>query len=374
MRSHRIIAIGLLSVLTLGACHLLVDVEDEPGVARPDAAVPDDVGTDANADATDPCVKRHPPVWHEPEGGAADGGSDGSSDFVFAVRTLNGTGALGYDLDERCTGIVGSTTSDSPCQVSTRPIVDSPAGVDNALGDSMKTLLLQGADDPFGKKTTFDIAQGKVTNLIGLFRYNGLANDPEVRVQIVMSGGLESTGCDGGLGAATPQWDGCDRWSYAPGNIENGLWVSTEAGYVVDDVLVLNASKPVKVALAGELPISEAILTARLVREGGVVVGLDDGILAGRMHSRDVITATQAQQTLGTVVCKNEGLFATLRESVCGVRDVPLRRADDGKGLACDAVSFAFGFSAHIVKLGNERAFPEQDCDGGFALDSSCPN
>ncbi len=107
---------------------------------------------------------------------------------------------------------------------------------------------------------------------------------------------------------------------------------------------------------------------------GGVVVGLTDGILAGRFAARDVIPAFFGFEARGTTICKSQLLNDTLVDTVCGTRDVPIGRKDDGKGLACDAVTLTVGFDAHVATLGSERALEAPDCDGGVRLTTTCPN
>lgn len=355
--------------MALAACQLLVGVTDPESVARPDGGASD-------AAPADPCVKSRPPARRQAPSEALDAGA---SDYVFAVKTLSGNAPRTYDLDGRCTGIDASTTADPPCTTRGPVVVDEPGGGDNALGAGLKRLLLQGSDDAIGERSTRSIATGRLTSLIGLFQYNGLPNDPDVRVQVVPSAGLESVGCEGedaGNATAGPRWDGCDRWTHTPGSISGRFWSATEPAYVVDDVLVFTAREEFKVAvLAGEAPLRGAVMTARIVRDArGIVVGLTEGVLAGRFATRDIITAAFGFEALGAQLCRNQLLVDTVRETVCDARDVPLRPADDGTGRACDAVSFAFGFDAQVVTLGQERALPPPDCDGGVVLDTRCPN
>ena len=368
MITRRGFFVAPLGALALAACQLLVGVTDPDSVARPD-------GGAEHGGPVDRCAKRRPPARPLVTSEAPDAGG---GDYVFAVQRLSGTAPNTYDLDDRCTGIDASTTADPPCSTSGPPVLDEPGGGDNALGAGLKRLLLQGSRDAVGERSTASIAAGRLTSLIGVFRYSGLPNDPEVRVQVVPSGGLESIGCEGedaGSAPAGPRWDGCDRWTHTPGAITGRFWSATQPAYVVDDVLVFPARDEFKVAvLAGEAPVHGAVMTARIVRDAqGVVVGLTDGILAGRFAARDVLSASLGFEALGSPVCRTQLVVDALLETVCDARDVPLRPADDGKGLACDAVSFAFGFDAHVVTLGSERAMPAPDCDGGVDFPSTCP-
>lgn len=282
---------------------------------------------------------------------------------------------MGYDLDGRCTGNDASTTSDSPCRRSGPPVIDADGGVDNALGASLDDFNFFGdSDDPLGEAANTNVDRGSFTNLVALFRYNGLANDGDVSVQIAASGALLSAGCDGGPREQGPQWDGCDLWSHSTDLIvdrqkdQRPFW-QTKKGYVVDDVLVL-VSDDAKIGLGfGEFAISGAILTARIERSDGGSLRLTDGVIAGRAKASAVIDAVRFLE-FGGAICNDDVKFKLLRNTVCGACDLPARPADDGRGLECDAVSLALGFEAEKAEVGSKLPLPDASCP---EQDLTCP-
>lgn len=370
--ARHLFALGFLAASTLAACQLLVGIEDERGVARPDAAPPDAAVDDAGVE--DPCVKRHPPP---PPSGAT---GEAKKSFVFAVRsftTRTDAGAiLGYDLDDRCTGTPGSTTADAPCvSPGETLIVDGENGIDNALVGLSESFGVGNdageGDDLVAQNVNGEISSGYFTNLIGLFDYNGLPNDDEVRVRVVPGVGPPLVSNEDG-GAATngpPLWDGNDTWNHTADDISPGdppVWGKTIKGYVVDDVLVVPARGNVAVGLLGrELLVSGGVLTARMVREGGEVRGLTGGIIAGRALADHLLQILAVLSLQEKSIC--EHFAPVLQEVLCGARDIPFDQKKDGQGLACDAISLGFGFEAAPARLGAKGQLPTLECDAALA-------
>jgi hypothetical protein len=354
------------------ACQIIAGVEDKEGATREPDASP---AVDSSV-PVDPCVPKRPPGPPQ----VADDGTKGLYG-VFAVRNffIQGAGIAGYDLDGRCTGLDGSANAGPAC-VAKDPNVDPSNGVDNAVDRAIDNAGFAisprdagegGTNDPFSRLVSENIGRGSVTNLIGLFDYSGEPNDSTVSVGIVLSTGLEATGCvmdAGTLGG--PKWDSCDTWSSAPGYIAQAgntkVW-SVSPGYVVNDQLVVIADKPVRTGLLFTgLNINGSVITGRLVRENGRVVGLADGVIAGRASATEIIGAVQfVEYQVGKQICGEPALLALLAGNICGVRDLPLLTDDDDKGKPCDALSFGFGFLAQEAKLGMERP---------FAVDAGCTN
>lgn len=377
MVRRRAFAFGFLTAASLAACQLIVGVKDEDGFLRPDAAATADA-VDEDAPADDPCKKYGPPP--PPEAGTVPADPGGQSS-VFAVRKFyirpRGSTIMGYDLDGRCTGSQGSTTSESPCRPPGKILADGDGGVDNALAAlTDKFAIMSDAGDLLGDLANEQVDLGKATNIIGLFDYNGLPNDDDVSAQVAMGLGLSSTGCDDEVlnddGGLTPRWDGCDVWAHAPGQIIDGpqpVW-QTAKGYVADGVLVVRTERMKLGLIYGEITAEDCVLTARIEGTEGAY-RLVDGIFAGRVSAANVVEIVRLMDLNGVLVCKDEARFSLLRGMICGVRDLPLHRADDGRGLACEAVSFAFGFEAEKARLGNAGTFPTPDC---ISQDVTCPN
>ncbi len=372
MLRRRALALGFVSLSALAACQLIVGVKDEEGLPRPDAATADVL--DDVVVPEDPCKKHHPPLPPTADKIPADAGAQ---NYVLGVRRFyarrNGE-VMGYDLDGRCTGIPGSTTSDPPCTSSKSPLADADGGIDNALLAISESFApfsgTGGTGDLVGDRVNQQIDLGAFTNLIGLFGYNGLSNDDEVTLHIVPATGLSSVGCDGGTPPeAGPQWDGCDMWSHAPGKIVDGtnpVWSGGIKGYVADDVLVVRAQDLTFGLIGNELYAGDGLLTARIVRDGSGSIRLADGVVAGRTPANRLLSLVQLLELNGTRICESGQLLTLLRDSVCRARDLPLTREEDGRGVACGAISFAFGFEAEPVRLGTAGTLPDLSCDAGM--------
>ena len=356
---RRVLALAAVLGSALVACQLLIGIEDE-GVNRPaDAATFDD------AAEVDPCVKLHPPSK------PVDVPPNGESlDYSFAIRRFRvrprGEPPLGFDLDDRCTGDLRSTTNDSPCRP-TNEAKDDDGGVDNAFGRIVDLLSLgfDGGTDVTGDAISDNVANGLFTQLVLLYDYNGTANDDAVRVALVESQ-LITGGCtpDADGGKPTPKWDGCDTWGYLAGTPTFGNQLATADGWVTDDVLVVKLGT-IQFGLGiASFKLQEAILKARLVHDGGAV-RLSEGVVAGRADVTSLF-ATAAHLSLNDktdLICNNAPTLDFVRKATCDAPDLPHAKADDGTDEACDAVSFAIGFEAERAKIGAERPRAPDQCD-----------
>jgi len=382
LRRAAIVAVGL-SCASLFACQLLVGVKDEDGVPRPvtsDAAATEDADAGSSAD---PCMKRHPP----PRPSAADllDATTPGQGFVFAVKEfqINPPGTvLGYDLDERCTGDPNSSTSEAPCTSRAgADTTDKPNGVDNEFQRSVVPSFLAQKDggpaDPAAQTLNSDIAEGRRTVFIGVTDYNGLENDDEVKVGFAASERMAQAGCgncllvEAGPGAfddagdpPRPQWDGLDAWYYTPSSVVvQGLPAAPLRGYVSKGVLVVIADRISLSILGADLDFRDAVLTATIAKgSGNVPFILQNGLVAGRIPAAEVVVSASTLKNTQSD-CKNVAL-AFLKEEVCHDRDLPSRKADDGKGSTCESLSIAIGFNAYPVRLGYPGpAAPPLPCD-----------
>ncbi len=372
MRARRHVVLASVALVALAACQLIVGVDDEAGVPRP---VTTEAGS-VDAGPVDPCRKHVPPPRSEVPA------PDDKLDLVFAVRQFvaqPSQGTLGYDLDGRCTGIDGSTTADPPC-VGPSPSRDADGGVDNGIAKVLETFkVFSNTDDPVGQAATNNIAGGVFTNLIGVFGYNGQKNDPSVQVQVVVSVGLRSVGCDGGTTDGggerlKPQWDGCDTWNHTPDAIKDGanpVWLQVREGYVADDTLVVQIPESKIGIFIGEFAVYDGAMTARIERDAnGRVIGLRNGVFAGRASASDMLRVVQFLNFNRTVVCEDPIAFQAIKDALCKGRDIPIHREDDGKGQRCDGVSVAFGFEADPARVGIAEPVPDASCP---VRDTSCP-
>ncbi len=362
-RLGRGFATGMLAASSLLACQLIVGVRDEDGVRRPE-----DGGADANA-TIDPCVKHRPPPPPE-----LPIGVDPVGPRFFAVRSFAfrppAAPPIGYDLDDRCTGSATSTTREAPCASSKGTDVgDDDGGVDNAFGrllDGLRGIASSDAGDFVAESFGENIERGSATLLVQVTGWNQEANDPQVWVSILPATGLAVAGCSDEDASAGPRWDGCDEWSIAESiPIVNDVAVEQIAGYVANDELVaVTTDRQLTFGLGPtSFGLHHPIITASIVRErDNGPISLRRGMVTGRAPARGLIDLVRHIDSDDIPICQNPTLNPLVQSLVCGARDVPLNPLDDGRGLACDAVSFAFGFEAFPARLGQKVALPPIDC------------
>jgi hypothetical protein len=355
--------LGALALVLISACQLIV------GVDPLDAA-----------DVHVPCPSAlRPPPGPPPCDAGTPGCEDDTPSLAFALTSVflhqPDGGAIGYDLDDRCTG---PDATDVPCVVSPRagefPIsfVDEPYGVDNLFGQITGLVRDFGApskSDLVTESAVKNINSGRFTELVFMMGYNGTPDDPRVDVSLVTSALLVANTCDAGYDPGVrprvgmkPAGDGCDLWSWASGlpRVDDGGVTQTgvpkgpearpsRPGYVKGDVLFVplglwsfSLGRGTTVRLEG------AVMRATIVRDSGVV-RLTDGLIAGRANVEDLIKAAGETDQAGTPIC-TAPVFDTVKQILCNAPDLPASATDDGRGKACTHVSFAVGFTATEVK------------------------
>ena len=365
--TSRLLVVSGLAAASLVACQLLVGITDDEGSPVSDEAGRDADGVDAAAAARADCGQRRPPAP------PSDGGAGGPDlDLIFAFRTVTFVprlgdggepqGVIGYDLDDRCTGI-GTINNDPPCArpdtATAQDEVDKAGGVDNAFQSTFDDFPLdKRKPDPASAAFNKLIGQGKQTLLLVVRNYNGGPDDEEVKIALLSAPGLESPS-DGG-----PMWDGGDRWTRPPlVTLFNGLPQTPLAGYVSNFTLVVGFTDLDIVFPPFGLPLKNGVLTARIVEDGGIR-SLVDGTIAGRGAVDALIMATGPIEFAGKNVCADPVLFRLLGDAVCRRRDVPLNVKDDGVKARCDAVSVGIGFEANLAHLVDDAGSPAPSpCD-----------
>jgi hypothetical protein len=258
---------------------------------------------------------------------------------------------VGFDLDGMCTQAL-----DLPPCYFPRGLYqnwDLADGRDNAFAKLL--YFLQGiAPSSVGTPVASQpIAQGRQTHLLRLRQWNGQANDAQVEVSLFVAAPLDALGLPGDR--TVPEWDGTDRWPIALSSLEaDGVTPKyiDAAGYVVDGTLVALLDKAeARVSIPTELilPLHEAVLSARIVKDPSGDYNLTDGQLAGRIGSMDLIR--QADRFF--VRCEN---LSGARGMLCTSTDLPESRAD-----YCNQMSFGMGFSASRAELGSAVDLPPPD-------------
>jgi hypothetical protein len=393
MRGCRIAAVAAISTgLALTACQLIANVKDEEGILRPD-----DASTNASdAGVTDAIVPLVLCGDALPPGPPAQTNQDNFRTLNFAVSALHvrpaGDPPLGYNLDQRCT-VKSDPLNQRPCTGATGD--DDPGGADNAFGNAVdeigKQFMGDAGTDAVTKAVNRAIGLGANTMLLSLKEYGGFdggtafANDSEITFGLAPSMGLESSGCgsDAGDAGGGPHNDGCDVWTHVPGGTigDPPTIIGTLSGYVRDGEIVAHGDELTLAFGVVRITVHSPVLTAKLsVGDAGSFPTLKNGVIAGRVHGRELVSTalTFSITSDGTMpVCQSMVGSEAARTTICARRDLPLLPADDGKLVngklvACDSVSIAFGFDAVTATVGSVGLpLPEKGiCSPDF--DASC--
>ncbi|MBI4951254.1 MAG: hypothetical protein HY908_04420 [Myxococcales bacterium] len=289
---------------------------------------------------------------YPPPPSLSDAGGDVS--FVVAVRRVLLTrqvdgGALGVDLDSRCT----CQGEDSTCVVpGDGGACDFPGGRDNAtagLFGTLQTLLQQG---DIGTFYSAQAEQGKWSLLMRVRNYNGDSDDDQVELAWYVADGYYP------IDTQVPKWDGTDSWivssdSVTASDVNQPTYVDPYA-YVTNHMLV--ASLPASaLVLAGTLSRIRFALTgggvlARIV-PSGTSFALREGIVAARIAESDLFAAVSSyRDDNGLPLCTDGLFYATAKSIVCNGRDI--LSGLGGPSMPCDALSLAVGFESDPAELG----------------------
>lgn len=358
---------SLVACLGLVACSAVLAVFDGctivNGLTVPSDAAEEPRGLDAGSPDGDTCAHALPP----PKPNIPDTPGDRTV-VVVAKRFTTGASDIlapvGFDLDNSCSCPPAVA---QPC-VSRKDHCDLAGGRDNATGRLFNTLL----GVPTSQKLDLEervnngIRAGKNTILIRVLGYNGTPEDPEVTVQVFATLGYFGGGA--GTTFVPPRFTADERWALDSRQftVTPDVPKATTGGYVTGGKLVatldvtLDLSDNFSVALTG------AILQADLAFPGGggspTITG---GLLAGRWPISDVlrIAGGLRLQDGGKLICETPIAYATIKDLACQEVDLVANRADENKGVACDALSVALLFEAAPASLGEVRTpNPAADC------------
>ncbi|MFO0669917.1 MAG: hypothetical protein U0235_09875 [Polyangiaceae bacterium] len=352
MRRRLAIAAGATAAVAI-ACAAACTVAD--GLSLP-SATPDAGLADTAVDA--PTVDAGCVTAHIPPPPAADVDGDGV-EYVFALRELDfrvdpALGNAGFDLDQACTCRPDKDT----CRVAAaQPHCDGENGRDNALAELSQSITLPESLDPerFVKR---ELAAGRAGLLIKVAGYNGQADDRSVKVSFYPSNGTE-TARDGG----PPTFTKTDRWTVDPGylfgdpSLRIASLLSTKA-YVSGRTLVALFS--FKFPIAGlDVDLASGAFVATLV-DGPP--RLEHGVIVGRWALDKAVHALGQLDVDGSAACTLP-FFPGVAPRVCQIADLRVNPAEDGRDLACDAISVGIGFSANEATIGGlDYIPPHENC------------
>jgi hypothetical protein len=372
------LVVGLLC--TAVSCSLLNPLD---GFSGGDPAVspgPLEAGTpDTGPDAgNDPCLSARPPS-RPPPTTTTDGGSTvvaALSAFSFAdPGNPNAANTRGYDLDRLCTCppscaesrtcvVSEERSARRACAPKAKTICDLARGVDNSAGDlmlSLTTLRLQAI--------TPRLDTGQDGLLFEIKDYNGEPDDSSVEFGLLDSYGTDETQAD--AGPANLKRDGTDRWTFDPATrTERGRF--DRNAYVSGGVLVATIGTTIRVGLL-VFPLSDGIVSAKLVKRPNGVYALEDGILSGRMRVEELLRSFEVIPN-GKIgyFCGKDPYFAGLRDTLCAARDLPTDPSLDGADAPCTGLSLAVRFTADPAALGNFVAAPARPRPCGVDWQPKC--
>jgi hypothetical protein len=372
---RRLGALAVGSLVVLAACEGIVGLHEpaEDAVAQEAGGV--DAGVDA-PEAAPPFLCLTP---FAPKPGANAEAPDAVKTYILATRGFSvgrdDAGALpGVDMD--CVDSHCAAGTDAALPSSCTPaggsfdICDEPGGVDNQVGRALLAKLNFDSKSPLAAP---QVAAGRYGELIELFNYNGLPDDPAVSVGFLPSPRFEiyDAFCafdagifDAAVDTSVPNWDGCDRWTTDStyGGVSPRPQFSLD-GYVADSVLYIPP------ATTRELPLQLGTAVAtlqtpgviakleRLTRGGdpagpaaAALLRVDDGTVFGRAPARDILSFFSRFSLTDQTECLPAILYADIRDGVCGSEDLPATAAAVGQ--SCDAISLAFRFSAIPAERG----------------------
>ena len=358
MRKY-LVASAIGTTLFLGACQLLLGIEDRSAVEAPtneESSTPEPP-RDAGPDTFDPCSSDNVPAA-PPE---VDASSERDRDLLFAMNRIDfGIDAglpFGLNLDKHCT-CPGESACNRPA--GSLPICDEPNGVDNATKGVLATLRRFGVLDERTLNETLD--SGGSRALLRLQGYNGEANDPSVTMSIYGSLGVEGTF----TGTDKDRWR-VDSETVVGGNLDaptfrTGAWVrnSVLVAPFLDFTLRLGGDK-------GQVPLTTKLSAGYLIARIDPT-GTLDGVIAGRWDVESALDSIQSFRILdGSVsMCAGTDSFKLVQDFMCLATDVRTNNAEDGLNRPCNALSVHLGFSGRLASFGSVR----QRADAGV---TPCP-
>jgi len=337
-----VVASAVTSALFLGACQLLLGIEERTESVAPqeEASLPTGP-SDAGADTLDPCSSDNVPAApaSEVDAGAPD------RDLLFVMTGvdfgLDGGLPFGVNLDTRCT-CPGPSACNRPPDAP--PICDEPNGVDNAakrVFTALRTLEVE--------KTVNETLQvGGPGALLRVRDYNGQANDPNVTVALYGSLGVEGSLTGGPLDRFR-----VDTTTVAGENVEAPK-NETSRAWVKDSVLVASIGAELRLGGANGQPPLATELSA-----GYIIAKIDErgtlsGVISGRWELKKALGSLQLFRLPGTTepMCADSGVFQSIRALMCGAADITAKVEVQDKNVACDALSVQVGFSARLASFG----------------------
>lgn len=354
------------------ACQLIAGLEDRDVAKEAGAG---DAGQDVGA-GEDPCTMVGLPSRPDPSTSSADD----STTILYALRAIDfgfdagATGPYGFNLDKACT-CPGPDTCTRPPDAGTT--CDVPKGIDN----NGNALFRKAADLNLVTQAQLNMAlsTGESGVLVRIEKYNGGANDAQVRVAVFSSLGLQ-----GFMEGGVPKHDGNDSWTVDTESVLGGT--TTDGGvvavhvdqtaYVANNTVVAALDFPVTIGStitsAVTIELTSGFIVAKLGQMGGVPTL--SGTFAGRWPMTKMLTSFQAfvdPFNPPQHLCGTDGVYQIVKGLACNTADIARAPDLDNRG-PCDAVGVGVHFDAIQSQFGKVSTRPDAGFPCGPQWSDSC--
>lgn len=281
---------------------------------------------------------------------------DGARPALFAIQklylgdtewdgraTVGAWRGFGYDIDHRIT----SRTSTNACRLavgaSKSTHTDGVDGIDNSFGENLLPLLLTTFGEDFARLANQEIADGHFTNLVEVGSVGAGASYT----------GLSGAFFGAGALAATPTWNGDDKWPLLRSTVDTALApkLRFDAAYATERVWVSGEGTgqtylhlPFRGTLV-PIPITHVVVTAPLSADGRSIT---HGVLSA------IIPADEAARIFGAMLpaISVGGCDSKFRDEatqlILQAADILLDGTQDPER-ACDGISIGIGFDAVVA-------------------------
>lgn len=292
---------------------------------------------------------------------------------------------ISYDLDGFCTCYPHPESCISNIKENPKPACDfdGGGGQDNAGQALLSRAAIASSEFNFAAAANESVNKGGRAVLIYVDGYNGQPDDAKVEVGVLVSPGL----LDAADKRMKPTFTASDQWSV---DMQSAF---DKDGKIIPLVLIRNAyvagntlvarldDVTVPVGEVALLRLSDAIFEAKIVALPGGGHTITETRFAGRWAIKEaarVIGSFEASRDAGRICetakkdLQTAALYEFVKGYLCDAADLRVAPREDGRGLACDAISLAVKSSAAPAKLGKLRVVPKDvtcedatiDCTG----------
>ena len=315
------------------------------------------------------------------------------------LTDVAGQAAWGFDLDGVCTNAPNckGRRSALPCKsLTTQLPFDGEDCRDNTFARLMSMLrrIPQIADGLGLRDETIncELWRGSYNILLRITDYDGSSDDASVRVDWYTSNGLASEPswrCPApDFTAKHPRWASDASWNVDASQLTAAVMepsrlpasrISDPDAYVRGGYLVSRFAQAALLRFAGDAkplrgfatPVHHGLWVGRLTRAPGAGWTMDDGLIAGRVRSDDLLRSLRQSG-----VCRSgpAAQFVDGIESYVAENTDLLASGSNAPDQACDAMSFGIAFSAAEVTPGPATQLEPlvECCDVGEACEARC--